>query len=430
MPLVVHAAVQQLPVPLMPQTLLWHMTFAVHVIPAPSLLVHIIDAQYSVPAQSLAVAQPHMPLAVMQIWLLIWLAHPLQAPPPMPHAALVLPVWQLVPSQQPPLQVSGPAQFAEQKLKPFDDTLPGLQALFVPQSACVLQPHCVPLKHWWPADAALQFAHALPSEPHRPTAVPATQVLLPPTSQQPPLQVKPPAHEVVHTCEPLHAWPTGQSLDELQPHTCDARQTWPLDAVEQSTQAMPDVPHAPSAVPAAQVPLLQQAPLHGELFEQAVVHRCVDVLQALPAGQSLAELQPHAPPPVTAVHTWPMLEVEQSTQAPPVEPQPPELLVPGEQLPARQQPPLHGADDEQVDLQVCVEGSHAVIAGQSLAVEQPHAPERQVWPLELVVQSTHEAPQQVGSWLFKSGICRSLPMAKSGCCIRSGPVPLSQQRSS
>jgi hypothetical protein len=318
----------------------------------------------------------------------------LQEPPEPPHVLSPVPSTQVlvvVASQQPPLQVSPPAHELEHRPVPS-------HAFWTGQSPAAEQPHLPPpvtARQRWPFPLDGQLAHEVPLAPHAIRPVPATHMLV--VSQQPPLQVSPPAHELVHTFEPLHAVLTGQSADVLQPHTIVERQTWPFAAFEQSTQAMPDAPQALLAVPLAQVPPLQQAPLHGELDEQAVVHWCEVVLQALPAGQSLAELQPHAPPPVTALHRWPMLDDEQSMQAPPFEPQPPELLVPGAQLPARQQPPLQGADDEQLDLQVCDDGSHAVDVGQSALVEQPHAPALQMWPLELVVQSTHEVPQQVGS---------------------------------
>jgi hypothetical protein len=131
-PVVMHAAVQQLPVPATPQALLEHITFAVQLMPGPSLLVHIIDAQYCDNEQSPAVEQPHW-VPLTQIRLVPPLAHGMQAPPLLPQVELPVPVWHVAPSQQPPLHMSGPAQAGLQKLKPFDEGLPGLQALFVPQ---------------------------------------------------------------------------------------------------------------------------------------------------------------------------------------------------------------------------------------------------------------------------------------------------------
>jgi hypothetical protein len=59
--------------------------------------------------QSDAVAQPHVPV-VSHARPFALPAQGTQAPPLRPHAALDVPGWQLVPSQQPPLQVRPPPQ--------------------------------------------------------------------------------------------------------------------------------------------------------------------------------------------------------------------------------------------------------------------------------------------------------------------------------
>ena len=100
MPPVVHIIEQQLPVPAMPQRLLAHITLAVHVLPGPSLLVHIIDEQNWLDEQSVAVEQPHW-VPLTQIRLVVPLAHGMQAPPLLPQALLLVPAWQFAPSQQP-----------------------------------------------------------------------------------------------------------------------------------------------------------------------------------------------------------------------------------------------------------------------------------------------------------------------------------------
>jgi hypothetical protein len=47
-----------------------------------------------------------------------------------------------------------------------------------------------------------------------------------------------------------------------------------------------------AAVPGAQLPPLQQPPLHGWLASQPVVRQTLSVLQALPLAQSVAAVQP------------------------------------------------------------------------------------------------------------------------------------------
>ena len=54
--------------------------------------------------------------------------------------------------------------------------------------------------------------------------------------------------------------PAGQSVELLQPQAPPARQTCPTAACVQSMQVPPDGPHAVLAVPAAQLPWLQQPP--------------------------------------------------------------------------------------------------------------------------------------------------------------------------
>ena len=59
------------------------------------------------------------------------------------QAVGVMPAWQLVPSQQPPLQVTPP----EQEALHFDD----VHALPEGQSPAAAQPHCPPSWQTWPA---------------------------------------------------------------------------------------------------------------------------------------------------------------------------------------------------------------------------------------------------------------------------------------
>jgi hypothetical protein len=58
-----------------------------------------------------------------------------------------------------------------------------------------------------------------------------------------------------------HACPVGQSVAMLQPHT-PAMHAVPAALPTQLVHAIPLTPHAVPPVPAAQVPPLQQPPLH------------------------------------------------------------------------------------------------------------------------------------------------------------------------
>jgi hypothetical protein len=163
-----------------------------------------------------------------------------------------------VPSQHPPLQGPDPLQLVVQTF--------AVQAVPIGQSASVLQPHesvaerqtrpCIPIVQSTqgviephvmsmlaaheplvvqqkpaPHDPASQlavqtplahvgvppahFRHPRPMLPHAMSLVPATHI---PAWQQPPLQVRPPAHVGPHTPPfGLHASPTGQSMELLHP---------------------------------------------------------------------------------------------------------------------------------------------------------------------------------------------------------------------
>jgi hypothetical protein len=108
------------------------------------------------------------------------------------------------------------------------------------------------------------------------------------------------------------------------------------------------VPHASALPPPWHWPFApQQPPLHACVAAlQVVVHACRIASQAKPVGQSVCELQPHAP----AMHAAPALPPH-ATHAPPDEPQV-ALAVPGVHAPAAlQQPPLHGCVTEQLVVQ-------------------------------------------------------------------------------
>jgi hypothetical protein len=211
------------------------------------------------------------------------------------------------------------------------------QALPAGQSADELQPHA-PATHTWPLPLAVQSRQTPPDGPHTLLVLPVAQVV---PLQQPPSHGCEPLQVVTQVCvDRLHDEPLGQSPGPLQPQApppVAVRHTRPrLDEV-QSTQAAPPPPQFIRSVPAAQVPLLQQPPLHGWLALHTVVQVCELKSQAWLTGQSVCTL--HAQPPLT--QAWPLVLALQSMQALPVVPQvvPPRPVL---QVPLLQQPPLHG----------------------------------------------------------------------------------------
>jgi hypothetical protein len=218
--------------------------------------------------------------------------------PLLPQALPAVPAAQVLPLQQPPLQLVWAA--SPQVVSQTWVSL--LHALLGGQSPCWLHPQA-PLRHTWPALAAAQLAahwwllqQVPPPQPPLPTL---PQALV----QAPAAQVGMPLAHTAH--------------------------------------APPVVPQAPLAIPMTQLPAWQQPPLHMEWFASphGVSHTWVIVLQDVVAGQSVALLQPHAMPPR---QTWPAGDVEQLTQADPSAPQE-TLVVPGTHVRLTpQQPPLQG----------------------------------------------------------------------------------------
>jgi hypothetical protein len=108
----------------------------------------------------------------------------------------------------------------------------------------------------------------------------------------------------------------------------------------------PPVPHAPSSVPKAHVPVLQHPPLHAVWFVpmHALPHMCAFMSHAWPAfpplalAQSVCESQPHTSVPGS--HFVPIGLFVQTAHAP--EPPHAPAPVPATQvLPEQQKPPLH-----------------------------------------------------------------------------------------
>jgi hypothetical protein len=137
-------------------------------------------------AQSVWLLQPQVPpvasaMQILSVALVVQLAH---RPPMSPQRVLSRPFWQVVPSQQPPLQ-GEPAEHAVVHRLP-------LQAWFIGQSAAVvhLVRHIPPAEH---ACVALHVAHEPPPVPHAVEPVPGWQLV---PSQQPPLHWAPPEQVV------------------------------------------------------------------------------------------------------------------------------------------------------------------------------------------------------------------------------------------
>jgi hypothetical protein len=132
----------------------------------------------------------------------------------------------------------------------------------------------------WSAGQSLAASH-----PHRPLPKQAVPDVLPmhethaalvpqaacdvPGAHVPPLQ-----HPLLHGSIAEHvapqvpvflsqAWPEGQSPTPVQPHSPLARQAAPEGFPAHEMQAAPVAPQAILSAPDAQVPRLQQPPLHG-----------------------------------------------------------------------------------------------------------------------------------------------------------------------
>ncbi len=159
-----------------------------------------------------------------------------------------------------------------------------------------------------------------------------------------------------------HASPTpleqGQSVDAtLQPHTPET-QAVPVVSPVQTLHVSPFFPHCVgSLVPVTHDPALQQPPLQSWVAEQLDVHVCVPVSHAVLVGQSVAELQPHAP----ATHMWPAVLLVQSMHVPPADPQ---LAgsVSLAHVPPLQQEPLQGSSAEQVVVHVSFAPASRVVS--------------------------------------------------------------------
>jgi hypothetical protein len=137
-------------------------------------------------------------------------------------------------------------------------------------------------------------------------------------------------------------------------------------------QVPPLAPHAPLAVPAAQVPALQQPPLQVCPPPHELEQAFVDGLHDESAGQSVAPLQPHFWPLMQA---WGLVGAVQSLHAPPAAPHA-LRAVPATHAPvAEQHPPLHPLVPLPHAVEhACVVVLHACPGGQSVGPLHPQIP--------------------------------------------------------
>jgi hypothetical protein len=141
------------------------------------------------------------------------------------------------------------------------------------------------------------------------------------------------------------------------------------------------------AFAAWQVVPSQQDPSHTKPPEQLDAHWCVEVLHAVPVGQSPGPLQPHEPLDSQAEPTGAPVQIEQFPLLVPHA----TLAVPEAHRPVveLQHPPLHVAEAPQVFEHACVVRLHAWLGGQSAELAQPHWP----WVQWLFpVHAPHAAP--------------------------------------
>jgi hypothetical protein len=160
----------------------------------------------------------------------------MQASPLAPHAPSAMPVTQVVPLQQPPLQmVVVPLHAVEHACVEV------LQASLAGQAALVAQAQVPPKQPW----EAAHVPQRPPLTPHAPVVLPVAHV---PDEQQPPLHGLDEPQAVEHA-PPLQACPGRQSDAVAQPHVPDDSHARPLALPAQETHAPPLRPHVALPVP-------------------------------------------------------------------------------------------------------------------------------------------------------------------------------------
>jgi hypothetical protein len=294
---------------------------------------------------------------------LVQFAH---APPTGPQVAgAVSAVWQVVPSQQAPLQTSPPLQAVLQ-------VFAAEQAFPVGQSPAAPQPHVPPSWQTCPALCVEQSVHAPPLTPQSvPPAAPVWQV--PPVRSQHPVlhsRVTPPTtHVPLHECVVvLQAWLVGQSVTELQPQAPAMHSLAP----EQGPHAAPAVPHCVLDVFVTQLPVASQQPLGHEVGVHVETHDPAEQIWLVPHGV-------HDVPPV------PHVAVDDVSHCPVAE-----------QHPAAQ-----------------VVGVHGTLASPPASAVPPSSPPASLVPLS-------GAPLSVGA---ASATASTVPSAGASCPVVASPAP-------
>jgi hypothetical protein len=300
-------------------------------------VVQVPFGPHALPAgQSAGPAQPHAP--AMQAWPLPLVVQSTHAAP-VPHATAPPPPTHLpVPSQQPPLQGWFASQVVVHCPAPPHAWPAG-------QSFALLQPQVSFARQAVPPWPVAQLTHTIPLAPQATALVPGWQVPLAGSEQQPFWHglafEQALTHSLFAASHELEL--IGQSPITLQPHwppPPPAMHRWPLSLPAQAPHTPPFDPHIAASVPGWQVPFCaaeQQPPRQGRVASHALVHLCVPGSHASPAGHSVTLLHPHAVPPTQAA---PAGSPAHEAHSAPVAHE--SGMLPATQLPAAQQPPLHG----------------------------------------------------------------------------------------
>jgi hypothetical protein len=232
--------------------------------------------------------------------------HTLHAPPPVPHAPSPVPATHTpLVLQHPPLHSALGEHAVWQVCVPVSHATPD------PQSVdAVLHPQVppfAPAMHAVPVELGgvpSQSRHVPPLSPHAAATRPVVHV--PDDPQHPPLHACEGEQLAVQVlCVTSHAIPTGQSLALAHPHA-PLTHAAPASAATQFWQMLPLAPHAVAVSGAAQVVPVQQTPLHGWVWLQAVTHPWLEVSHACPVGHWLVAVHPASGTKVSAAPVSPI----------------------------------------------------------------------------------------------------------------------------
>jgi hypothetical protein len=277
---------------------------------------------------------------------------------------------------------------------------PGFVPLAATQSACALQPqvsvigsHCAPL-------AVVQTAQ-MPEPPHAGGWVPATHVF--PEQQKPPLHVPSPA--------------TPQADVQLPAEHVGV-------PAPQGMQVEPPVAHAPFAVPGAQLPPLQQPPLHAVSLvpRQPPPQTCVLVLQASPGLPPVATWQSddalHPQVSVVGSHCAP-LAVVQTAQVP----DPPHAVgwLPATQAPPEQQKPaLHAPSAPAPQAEVHAPPAQVGVPALQVPQARPVAPQAPFAVPAMQVEPEQHPPWH--AWVASHAVEQTWLLPQASCAGQSAEL--------